>query len=76
MPHWMGVAGLSSALSSAAGGLTRSTEAMADAATRLSADVSVEAATDLVMAEAQGKASAVVARAVNETMGTLIDVLA
>lgn len=72
----MGITGLGGAMSAATAGMARGTAAMTDAATRASQDVSVEAMTDMMLAQTQVEASAVVAREVSETMGTLIDVLA
>ena len=72
----VGGVGLSSALSSAASGVSRGQQAMTEAATAAAQEPSVEAMTDMVVAQAQVKASAVVAREASETVGTLIDELA
>lgn len=67
---------IGAAMDHARAGLSAGTERLAGAAGELSRDVSVEGIVDMRGAETQVKASTAVIRAVDESLGSLIDALA
>lgn len=72
----MTLGSISSAMDHARAGLSTGTERLSGAAQELSRGVSVEGIVDLQGAHTQVEASATVIRAVDESLGSLIDALA